>query len=169
MGNIEKKDSDLPGAYYSIYNNNYLLNSYKCLIRSKIIHFLVTLIEILFNIYQELVVFLKGYKPENEEEEKYIKIILYLPEKIRNLSDIIKILIVLLYIIVFDIVYIFLGKIKLKKKNIYFSILYNLLELFFFRLSMLIFLDIFCSLSYIYSLFLILLLIPHLYITVYYI
>ena len=167
MGNIEKKDSDLPGAYYSIYNNNYLLNSYKCLIRSKIIHFLVTLIEILFNIYQELVVFLKGYKPENEEEEKYIKIILYLPEKIRNLSDIIKILIVLLYIIVFDIVYIFLGKIKLKKKNIYFSILYNLLELFFFRLSMLLFLDIFCSLSYIYSLFLILLLIPHLYITVY--
>ena len=167
MGNIEKKDSDLPGAYYSIYNNNYLLNSYKCLIRSKIIHFLVTLIEILFNIYQELVVFLKGYKPENEEEEKYIKIILYLPEKIRNLSDIIKILIVLLYIIVFDIVYIFLGKIKLKKKNIYFSILYNLLELFFFRLSMLIFLNIFCSLSYIYSLFLILLLIPHIYITVY--
>ena len=167
MGNKENKDSELPEAYFSLYNNNYLINSYKSLVRSKFIHFLVTLIEILLNIYTELVIYIEEYIPRNKNEEKITKIILFISNTIHNLSNAVKIFIVLFYIIVLNSIYFFLGKIKLKKHNKYFSVLYNILEFFFFRIVMLIFLDIFCSLSYIYFLLLIIVIIPHLYITIY--
>ena len=167
MGNIENKDSEFPGAYYSLYNNNYLINSYKCLLRSKLIHFFMTLIEILLNIIHELYIFLKKYNLEKKENIKYIKILSFFPNHIQNLSIIIRIVIVILYIIIFDSIYIFSGRIKLKKRNIFGKIIYNFFELLFFRISMLIFLNIFCSLSDIYYLLLLLLLIPHLYLIIY--
>ena len=167
MGNIENKDTDLPEAYYSLYNNNYLINSYKCLIRSKLIHFLVTLIEIIYNIFEELRLFLKDYNPENKNEEKFINILLYFPKTLENLSTAIKILIVLLYIIVFDAIYFFLGKIKIKKKNKFIEFLYNLIDLFYFRISLLIFLNIYFSQSPICIFILLVFLIFHLYITIF--
>ena len=92
MGNIENKDSEFPGAYYSLYNNNYLINSYKCLLRSKLIHFFMTLIEILLNIIHALYIFLKKYNLEKKENIKYIKILSFFPNHIQNLSIIIRIL-----------------------------------------------------------------------------
>ena len=59
MGKNEKKNSEAPNAYYSLHNNNYLPNCYRYLIRSKSVHLIVTLIETLFNIIQELFILLK--------------------------------------------------------------------------------------------------------------
>ena len=167
MGNKQIKDSDAPNAYYSLYNNNYLANCYKYLIHSKSIHFIASLIETLFNIIQELYIFHREYNLEKDKKNKILEFLIFIPEHIDTLSMVFKALIILLYIIVFDIIYYYLGKIKYKKENIYIIILYNIIELFFFRISMILFLNIYCCLSYIYFFLFLLLLFPHLYITFY--
>ena len=167
MGNNQNKDSELPIAYYSPYNNDYLANCYKYLVRSKTIHFITTLIETILNILQELYIFHRGNDVETNNENKFMKFLLLVPERFQGLSMIIKILIVLLYITIFDVIYYFLGKTKYKRDDIYFCILYNIIELIFFRISMLPLLNIFCSLSYVFFFLLLILLIPHLYITSY--
>ena len=167
MWNDEKKNSEIPNAYYSLYNNNFLANCFKYMIQAKSVHFIATIIEILLNIIQELFIVLRKYNPENNFQKNFLKILAYIPEHIKELSMIIRIVIILLYILVFDCIYYFLGKFKCKKDSIYFSILYNIIELFFFRISMLLFLNIFCSLSYYYFILFFILLIAHLYITSY--
>ena len=167
MWNDEKKNSEIPNAYYSLYNNNYLANCYKYMIRVKSVHFIVTLIEILLNILQELFITFKEYNAENHFQKTFLKLLDFIPEKIKELSMMIRIIIILLYILVFDGIYYFLGKIRCKKDYIYFIILFNIIELFFFRISMLLFLNIFCSLSYYYFLLFFILLLFHLYITSY--
>ena len=161
------KKSSIPNAYYSLYNNYYLANSYKCLIRSRFVHFLVTFIEILLNIIQELYIFVTRYNIEQNAHKNLFKIFLYFPELIHNLTTIIKILLILFYVIIFLIIYYFLGKFKYKKDNLYITILYNIIDLFYFRILMILFLDFFCSLSYTYFFILLLLVISHLYITFY--
>ena len=119
------KKSSIPNAYYSLYNNYYLANSYKCLIRSKFVHFLVTFIEILLNIIQELYIFVTRYNIEQNAHKNLFKIFLDFPDLIHNLTTIIKILLILFYVIIFLIIYYFLGKFKYKKDNLYITILYN--------------------------------------------
>ena len=165
MGNKKIKDSEAPNSYYSLYNNNYLANCYKYLIRSKTVHFITSLIETLLNIGQELFIFYRGYNLDNNNSNTFIKIILFFPENIERLSMIIKILIVIIYITLFDLLYYFLGKFKYKKEGIYILILYNIFELIYFRISMLLFLNIFFCLTYIYFFILLVLLFLHLYIT----
>ena len=48
-----------------INSDNYFINCYKNLIRTKLAHFLFILIEILLNVLQELEVFIRGFKSEN--------------------------------------------------------------------------------------------------------
>ena len=167
MGNVHYKNPEVPNPYYSLYYNDYLVNSYQYLIRSKHVHFLVSLIEILLNIIHELDIFLKGYTPEKPNEKRIMKILTFIPERVQNLSMLIKALIVLLYILIFDGIYYYLGKKKYKKKNLYFTIFINIIELFFFRISMVFLLNIFFCLSYFYIVILLLIVFPHLYITVY--
>ena len=167
MGNNEVKDSEIPDSYFSLYNNNYLANCYNYLIRSKSVHFIISLIEALINIIQELFIFQKAYNIEQKNQNNFWKFIFFIPGKIESLAMIIKIMIVLVYIIVFDIIYYFLGKLKYKKDDIYFSILYNIIELFYFRISVLLFLNVYFCLSYIYFFILLILLIPHLYLSSY--
>ena len=167
MGNVHYKNPEVPNSYYSLYYNNYLVNSYKYLIRSQYVHFLISLIEILLNIIQELDIFLKDYIPEKPYQKKFMNIVTFIPEKMKNLSMLIKIVIVLLYILIFDSIYYVLGKVRYKKKNIYFSIFINIIELFYFRISMLFLLNIFLCLSYYYIVILLLLIFPHLYIIIY--
>ena len=135
MGHEKMKDSEIPSSYYSLYNNNYLANCYKYLIRSKFLHFLAILLETLLNIFQELHIYMKDYEPKKDEYKIFFDFFQITSEKFQNLSSLIKILIILLYIIVFDVIYYFLGKIKCKKDNIYISILFNIIEIFFFRIS----------------------------------
>ena len=167
MGNVHYKNPEVPNSYYSLYYNDYLVNSYKCLIRSQYVHFLISLIEIILNIIHELDIFLKGYTPQKPNEKRIMNILTFIPEKVKNLSMVFKALIVLLYILIFDGIYYFLGKKKYKKKNVYFTIFINIIELFFFRISMLFLLNIFFYLSYFYIIILLLIVSPHLYITVY--
>ena len=117
MGNKQIKDSDAPNAYYSLYNNNYLANCYKYLIHSKSIHFIASLIETLFNIIQELYIFHREYNLEKDKKNKILEFLIFIPEHIDTLSMVLKALIILLYIIVFDIIYYYLGKMKYKKEN----------------------------------------------------
>ena len=167
MGNTKKKNSFIPNAYYSLYNNYYLSNSYKYLIRSKAVHFMVTLIEILLNIIQELFIFLQGFNTQKNTQKKILKIISFIPEKIQGLTSITKLIVTILYILIFDAVYYFLGRNKYKKEKPYMRFVFDIVELFFFRISMLLFLNLYCSFSYYYFLLLLILLIPHLYITSY--
>ena len=167
MGHEKMKDSEIPSSYYSLYNNNYLANCYKYLVRSKFLHFLAILLETLLNIFQELHIYMKDYEPKKDEYKIFFDFFQITSEKFQNLSSLIKILIILLYIIVFDVIYYFLGKIKCKKDNIYISILFNIIEIFFFRISMLFILNIYFCLSYKYFFILLILIISHLYITFY--
>ena len=167
MGNNQQKDSEVSNEYYSLYNNNYLVNCYKYLVRSKTVHFIVTFIEILLNISQELYIFSRSYNLEKNNQNNTLKIILFIPEYLESLSMAIKILIVFIYITLFDLIYYFLGKFKYKNEKIYIILIFNIIELVYFRLSMLLFLDIFCCLSYVFFFLFLLLLIPHLYITSY--
>ena len=167
MGNYQAKNSEIPISYFSLYNSNYLNNCHKYLIRSKYIHFIITLIETLLNINQELYIFYIENNLEKNNANNFVQFLLFIPENIQGLPMIIKIIIVLLYILIFDTIYYFLGKLKYKKDNIYLSILFNIIELFYFRISMLIFLNVFFCLSYIYFVLLLVLLIPHIYLTSY--
>ena len=167
MWNDEKKNSEIPNAYYSLYNNNYLANCYKYMIRAKSVHFIVTLVEILLNILEELFIAFKEFNAENNFQKNFLGVLAFIPEQIKELSMMIRIIIILLYLIVFDGIYYFLGKIKCKKDYKHFSILYNVIELFFFRISMILFLNIFCSLSYYYFVLFFILSLFHLYITTY--
>ena len=80
MGNNQQKDSEVSNEYYSLYNNNYLVNCYKYLIRSKTVHFIVTFIEILLNISQELYIFSRSYNLEKNNQNNTLKIILFIPQ-----------------------------------------------------------------------------------------
>ena len=58
-------DSEIPDINKKIASNNYLSNCYKYLIREKIIHFLLIIIEILLNTIQELDIIFRDYNPVN--------------------------------------------------------------------------------------------------------
>ena len=99
------KKSSVPNAYYSLYNNYYLTNSYKCIIRSRTVHFLFALIEVLLNISQELYIFVTKYNLEQNAHKNLFRFFLFFPEYIHNLTTVIKIILILFYVIVFIIIY----------------------------------------------------------------
>ena len=104
MGNNQTKDSEIHIPYFPLYNSNYLNNCYKYLIRSKSVHFIITLIESLLNIIQELYIFYMENNLNKNSGNDYIKFLLFIPEHIQGLPMIIKIIIVLLYILIFDVI-----------------------------------------------------------------
>ena len=61
-------DIDIKEIHKEIISNNYLSNCYRHLTNSKIIHFLITLIEITLNIIQELDTYLRDFHPANNTE-----------------------------------------------------------------------------------------------------
>ena len=133
----------------NINSDNYLINCYIHLTRSKTIHFIGILIEILLIIFQELEAIINGFIPE--KEKKNLHILCYITNQFDRLSLAIKI-VVLLFILFFDLFYFFLCKKYFKKKYISIYILSNILELFYFRAILLIFLNIFYTLPNIYYL-----------------
>jgi len=153
-----------PNIYRKIINcDNYLVNSYKHLTKVKSIHFLFILIEIMINIFQELEIF---FKVLYSEEIIYgLNFITKISNHFDKLSIKVKLIIIILYIVLFDSVYITLKIRKFKRNYIIFIILVNILELFFFRTFMLIFLNLIFSLSNLNLIFISIFLIPHLYLT----
>ena len=117
--------------------DNYLLNCYYHLIKSKEIHILLIIIEILLNILQELEVLLKDYKLS--KKFNFIYSITYFFDKI---ASIFKIIIIIGLILIFDSLYIFIRIKKFRTKLAIISIIINLLEIFWFRIFGLIFLNL---------------------------
>ena len=157
-------DIVVPKLYQKMNSDNYFVNCYKYLIRSKSIHFLFILIEMLLNIIQELETFIKGFNIKNNQQKFYYNS--YITEQFEKLSIEIKIIILILLIAISNSVYIILTKINMKKKMIIISILSNVLELFYFRTIMLIFLNIFFTLPNIIFLLSLVILIYHIYLIV---
>ena len=152
-----------PNIYKLINYDNYLVNSYKHLTKVKSIHFLFILIEIMINIFQELEIFFKVFC--SEEIHYSLNFISKISNHFDKLSIKAKLIILILYIIIFDSVYITLKLKKFKRNYIIFIILVNILELLFFRTFMLIFFNLIFNLSNLYLVFISIFLIPHLYLT----
>ena len=162
-------DSEIPDINKKIASNNYLSNCYKYLIREKIIHFLLIIIEILLNTIQELDIIFRDYNPINQKEKSSILSFILSFVIIVNdrIPKIYKLLIITTIAIVFDSIYLFLKRNNfVNKKYIYISIIVNFLELFYFRAISLIFFDLFYSFENLYLGISILLSIPHIYLIV---
>ena len=133
--------------------DNYFINCYRLLIRSKFIHFLLLLIEILLILLQEIDIFQRGFKPMyNTNGEIIISPIILLIKKFNNFPDYVNFLITVLSMIIFDTLYLLLCRKDIRKKNIYYKIIINLLEFFFFRIYVLFFYSLLFILTKLYFL-----------------
>ena len=92
--------------------------------------------------------------------------IFYITNQFDKILEILKIIILILLLIIFDLLYYFISKKKFKRNYIIISIISNILELFYFRTTMIIFLNLFYNLPNIYYLISLLFLIPHLYLII---
>ena len=133
--------------------DNYFINCYRFLIRSKFFHFLLILIEILLILLQEIDIFQRGFKPMyNTNGEIIISPIILLIKKFNNFPDYVNFLITVLSMIIFDTLYLLLCRKDIRKKNIYYKIIINLLEFFFFRIYVLFFYSLLFILTKLYFL-----------------
>ena len=151
-----------------IKGENYLSNCYRRLIRSKIIHFLFLLIEILLILTQEIDIFHREFEPKDNKKQKIIIIspIILLVNKFRNFPGYINFIIIILSILIFDSLYLFLCKKDIKRKNLFLSIIINFLELFYFRLYTLFFYSLLFSLPKLFFLISFAISIPHTYLII---
>ena len=151
-----------------IKGENYLSNCYRRLIRSKIIHFLFLLIEILLILTQEIDIFHREFEPKDNKKQKIIIIspIILLVNKFRNFPGYINFIIIILSILIFDSLYLFLFKKDIKRKNLFLSIIINFLELFYFRLYTLFFYSLLFSLPKLFFLISFAISIPHTYLII---
>ena len=133
--------SEIPRISNIINSNNYFLNSYRLLTRSKTIHFISILIEIMINIFQEVEIFYREYNIENKIWG--FNIVSALNNIFDNLKNSIKLLIILLYVISIDLLYFFFERKNYKIIHIKNMIIINILDIFCFRTVMLIFLNFF--------------------------
>ena len=145
-----------------INSDNYLINCYENIIKSKIIHFLFILIEILLSILQELEVFIRGFKEENITKKNmglnFVSILTYIFDKLPTFG---KLIIIIFYISFIELLYYFIKKRKYKIQYIFIKIGVNFLEIFFFRTFSLIFLNFFFTLEKEFFLFGCLFLFPY--------
>ena len=152
-------DSVVPKLYQEIKSDNYLVNCYKYLVRSKSIYFLFILIEMLLNIFEELETFIRGFNSEASQNK--LNYISYITNQYDKLAISLKIVIILFLIIIPDSLYFVLCKKSFKKNYISISIISNVLELFYFRTILIILLNLFFTLPNIYFLISLVFLIPH--------
>ena len=149
-----------PKFQMQINSDNYLVNCYKYMAKAKTIHFLFIIIEIFMNFFQEIELDLKNANSDKIKLDlNYIRKITIAFDKI---SIIVKLIVIIIYILVFDSMYIILRIKKFKKKYVIVSILINILELFHFRIFVLIFLNLFFTLPNLYFIISCIFVIPHL-------
>ena len=136
--------SEIPLISKIINSNNYLLNSYRLLTRSKTIHFISILIEIIINILQEIEIFHRDNKIENIEKILWrFNFFSIINNAFDSLKTIISLFIIIIYVILIDFLYFFFEKKNYKIKHIRNMIIINILDIFCFRTVMLIFLNFF--------------------------
>ena len=132
----------------NINSDNYLINCYKNLIRIKVVHFLFILIEILLNVLLELEVYIRGFKAENITKKNtglnFVSLCTNIFDKLPTYG---KLIIIIFYITITELLYYLIKKRKFKKNHICIKIIVNFLEIFFFRTFTLIFLNFFFTLE----------------------
>ena len=141
--------SDFENPIFSgkINSNNYFINCYTHLSRIKGIHFLFILIEILLNIFYELETFLGDFHLlKTQKNKKELNIASFIANKCAQIPLVIKCIIILLFIIIFDSLYIFIRIKHFKMKYNSISILVFILEIIYFRPIVLLFLNLFFTL-----------------------
>ena len=154
------KDDDIPEKYFDLRNNNYLVNAYKHLLKAKIVHFIFSLIEIFLNIIQEMNIFVAEYNLQYKSDKEFLYLLKVFQKIIKNSHMSVK-LIIILYWIIFDILYLFLTKRKYIKRYVNISLLFNLLEFLYFRVFVLLSLNVFFSFDYFYLIFFLIIFFPH--------
>ena len=152
----------IPKEYKLINSDNYLINSYLSLTRIKAIHFFFIFIEVLLNIFQELDIFVKGFKVGSKSDFS-LNIITNLRNQFDSLLPFAQLLILIFIIAIFDLLYLFVKHKKIKINHAYLIIIINFLELIFFRVCSLILFIIFFSLKKNLILFGFIVLVLHLY------
>ena len=162
----EKENSDI---YIKVISNHYLSNCYKYLIRSKLLHFLLMLLEILLNTIQELDLIVRDFNPVNQNEKS--SILSFILSFIKLINDkipkIYKFLIMISFVILFDSLYLYIKNNNfIYKNNIHIIIIVNILELFYFRIIVLVFFNLVFSFNNLYLSVSIITLIPHVYLHV---
>jgi len=161
-------EPNIKNIYKKIISSNYLSNSYRHLTRSKVIHFLILLIEIVINIIEELDAFIRDFNPGSigQEKNKLSFISIITEEVNNNIPTFFKILIMIIYVIIFDFLYLFLEKKNFLNKYTYIAIIVNLLELFHFRIFMIFHFNLLFSLTSLSLLVTAIILSPHLYLII---
>ena len=154
-------NNEVPKIYKIINSNNYLSNCYRILTRSKTIHFLCILIEMILNILQELEVFVKLFN--NESNSSSLNNISYITNIFDKLNNYIKLIVMVLIVVLIDILYLIYTKNDYKTKNIGNIIIINILELFFFRTAVLIYFNFYFTIHREYFLFSCIFLFIHIY------
>ena len=124
----------------TIKDDYYLSNCYRKVTRSKIIHFLFSLIDITLMILHEIDIFKTEFKPKIKTKGKIIvSPIILITNELDNCPNYIIFLIIIIPIIIFDSIYIYLCKNDIKGNGIFYYIIINFLELFYFRIYLLFF------------------------------
>ena len=147
-----------------INSDNYLINCYNHLTRLKIIHFLMIIIELILNIVYELEILLRDFQFQNVNNKNLIlNYISSISNIYHKIPPIINFIILFLFVFILDSLSIFLKKRKFKEKHIGIIIIADLLEIFFFRTSMIFFLNFFFIFNKEYFLISCIFVIPHIY------
>ena len=155
--------NEIPKIYKKINSNNYFSNCYRILTRSKAVHFLCILIEMIINVLQELELFIKMYKNDENSSLNYIS---YITDIFDKLNANIKLMIMVPILVLIDIIYYIYTKNNYKAKNIGNAIIINILELFFFRTVVLIYFNFYFTIRKEYFLLSCIFLFMHIYLII---
>ena len=160
-------NSDIKSINKKIASNNYLSNGYKHLTRRKSIHFFIILIEMVLNTLQEIFSFLRYfYTDSTDEYTPAYNIISLITTETNKLKEIVKLCLIILFVLIFDLVYIFLKRKHFLIRYRCVAIAINILELLYFRAIILILFNLLFSLTKYYFLVGIILFIPHIFIII---
>ena len=154
-------DFETPAISKKINSDNYLINCYKHLTKIKEIHFLFILIEILLNISYQLETLLRGFQFNINNDYKGLYIVSFITNKCDQIPLLLKFIMVILLILIFDLLYIFIKIKKFNKEYISIKIFVFFSEIICFRPTILLFLNLFFTLQGYIFIIGCLLLIPH--------
>ena len=155
--------NEIPKIHKKINSNNYFSNCFRILTRSKAVHFLCILIEMIINVLQELELFIKMYKNDENSSLNYIS---YITDIFDKLNANIKLMIMVPILVLIDIIYYIYTKNNYKAKNIGNAIIINILELFFFRTVVLIYFNFYFTIRKEYFLLSCIFLFIHIYLII---
>ena len=114
--------------------NEYFSNSYKSIISNKFFHLIVILIEYIFTIIVQIVIFIRQFDSTYKDKNTNIDFHLIMIKIVNQTNEYIKIILLSLIFLFILIYYYIYNKYSLKKYNLSNLIAINIFEIFIFRL-----------------------------------